>query len=73
MIARAHISESDKARRIVPPHAANRTYIPRKRDNVLIVVDAEELLKHRARQIILIIDHYGRAVKPAEYLRLFIL
>jgi hypothetical protein len=57
----------------VPPHAANRTYIPRKRDDVLIVVDTEELLKHRAGQIILVIDHYGRAVKPAEYLRLFIL
>jgi hypothetical protein len=40
---------------------------------VLIVVDAEELLKHRAGQIILIIDHHGGSVKPAEYLRLFIL
>ena len=57
----------------MPANATNRTYIPRKRDNVFVVIDAEELLKHRAGQIILVIDHYGRAIKPREHLSFFIL
>jgi hypothetical protein len=57
----------------MPANASYGAHVPRKRDNVFVVIDAEELLKHRAGQIILVIDHYGRAIKPREHLSFFIL
>ena len=72
VIARPHVSCGHEARRIVPANTSYRTNIPRKRYDMLIVVDAEELLEHRAGKIILVVDHHGRAVQPRENLSFFI-